>query len=484
MIPNKEKFDLVNWEIVSVNPIDKNWSWTDLFCFWAISIQSIIGFSLIASLYLIYDLNFFVVFFGGLIAVLLTIFFSNLIGSPSQKYGLPFPVILRSSVGLNASRYVSLLRGIVGIFMFGVQTFFLSKALVYLIRIFLFSFEGNLLDKEIFLIFFLGLNIIDWSSLIITFYIQYIFFSMGHKVLKKIIKFSAIFVYFGLCLFFILTVGENFIPVINSLKLSLNFENFISKSNILPLITVAGTMFAYFSILILNFGDFSRYVKNKNQLIKGNYTLIINYILISFFSIFIVIGSDIILTKNNIPVENILTNPNDIIGKLNNTYLTVVVLIFVIVATASTNLIANYVPSQNSLINFLPSKLSLKSSGLIVLILSFIIGSFWLTLLSQIGVLSIIDTVGSFFGPIFGIIVADIFLIKKNNLDGKDFFSSKQNSAYFYSNGWQLKSLYALFIGFIFAASTIWNVNLNFLQSFSWIIGGLISLIIYYLLSD
>ena len=484
MIPNKEKFDLVNWEIVSVNPIDKNWSWTDLFCFWAISIQSIIGFSLIASLYLIYDLNFFVVFFGGLIAVLLTIFFSNLIGSPSQKFGLPFPVILRSSVGLNASRYVSLLRGIVGIFMFGVQTFFLSKALVYLIRIFLFSFEGNLLDKEIFLIFFLGLNIIDWSSLIITFYIQYIFFSMGHKVLKKIIKFSAIFVYFGLCLFFILTVGENFMPVINSLKLSLNFENFISKSNILPLITVAGTMFAYFSILILNFGDFSRYVKNKNQLIKGNYTLIINYILISFFSIFIVIGSDIILTKNNIPVENILTNPNDIIGKLNNTYLTVIVLIFVIVATASTNLIANYVPSQNSLINFLPSKLSLKSSGLIVLILSFIIGSFWLTLLSQIGVLSIIDTVGSFFGPIFGIIVADIFLIKKNNLDGKDFFNSKQNSAYFYSNGWQLKSLYALFIGFIFAASTIWNVNLNFLQSFSWIIGGLISLIIYYLLSD
>ena len=484
MIPNKEKFDLVNWEIVSVNPIDKNWSWTDLFCFWAISIQSIIGFSLIASLYLIYDLNFFVVFFGGLIAVLLTIFFSNLIGSPSQKYGLPFPVILRSSVGLNASRYVSLLRGIVGIFMFGVQTFFLSKALVYLIRIFLFSFEGNLLDKEIFLIFFLGLNIIDWSSLIITFYIQYIFFSMGHKVLKKIIKFSAIFVYFGLCLFFILTVGENFMPVVNSLKLSLNFENFVSKSNIIPLITVAGTMFAYFSILILNFGDFSRYVKNKNQLIKGNFTLIINFILISFFSIFIVIGSDIILTQNNIPVENILTNPNDIIGKLNNTYLTVIVLIFVIVATASTNLIANYVPSQNSLINFLPSKLSLKSSGLIVLILSFIIGSFWLTLLSQIGVLSIIDTVGSFFGPIFGIIVADIFLIKKNNLDGKDFFNSKQNSAYFYSNGWQLKSLYALFIGFIFAASTIWNVNLNFLQSFSWIIGGIISLIIYYLLSD
>ena len=59
VIPTKEKFNLVNWEIVSVNPSDKNWNWSDLFCFWAVNFQSLIGFSLIASLYLVYDLNFF-----------------------------------------------------------------------------------------------------------------------------------------------------------------------------------------------------------------------------------------------------------------------------------------------------------------------------------------------------------------------------------------------------------------------------------------
>ena len=71
MIQVKSKNKLVNWEIVSVNPNDKNWNWSDLFCFWAVSIQSIIGFSLISSLYLVYDLNFYVVFFGGIIASLL-----------------------------------------------------------------------------------------------------------------------------------------------------------------------------------------------------------------------------------------------------------------------------------------------------------------------------------------------------------------------------------------------------------------------------
>ena len=43
-------------------------------------------------------------------------------------------------------------------------------------------------------------------------------------------------------------------------------------------------------------------------------------------------------------------------------------------------------------------------------------------------------------------------------------------------------ALTAIFIGFIFAASTIWNPQLNFLQSFSWMIGAFTSCITYYFL--
>ena len=279
-------------------------------------------------------------------------------------------------------------------------------------------------------------------------------------------------------------MGENYQSVINSAKIVLNFENFLSKSNLLPLLTVAGTLFAYFSILLVNFGDFSRYVKTEKELNLGNISLILNFVLISFFAIFIVIGSDIILIKNDINVEGLLTNPNDIIGKLDNSFLTVIVLFFILVASSSTNLIANYIPSQNSLINFLPKKLSLKSSGYIILLISFFVGILWLPLLSKIGVLSLVDTVGSFFGPIFGVVIADYFLIRNSNINSKDLFSSKPNSTYYYSNGWQIKGLYSIFVGFIFAAATIWNVNLNFLQTFSWIIGAIISFIIYYLLSS
>ena len=47
-----------------------------------------------------------------------------------------------------------------------------------------------------------------------------------------------------------------------------------------------------------------------------------------------------------------------------------------------------------------------------------------------------------------------------------------------------MKGVYSLIIGFIFSASTIWNPQLNFLMSFSWFIGAIISWITYYLLAS
>ena len=484
MNQDKSKNVLINWELVSVNPNDKKWDWKDLFCFWGNSIQSIIAFSLIASLYLVYELNFLIVFIGTLIGSFFIYLFASLIGKPSQKYGIPFPVLLRTSFGFKGAKYFALLRGLVGIFMFGIQTYFLSKAFTYLIRISIFSIDNTILDQDIFLTFLLGLNIIDWTSLILTILLQVYLFSKNHKFNKLFINLSALVVYFGMLLFALIVILYEYEYVTQAFSEIFIFQNIFIKTNILPLFTVAGTIFAYFSIVVVNYGDFSRYVKNDNELKKGNLSLILNLLLFSFFAVFIVVGADVILNKNLENMERILTNPTDIIGKFDNTKMTVIVLFFILFASASTNLIANYIPAQNSLLNFLPNKLNLKSSALIIAFLGFIIGIFWLPLLSQIGVLSFIDTFGSFFGPFFGIMIIDYYLIKDSNLINKDVFSSEKNSAYYYSGGWHIKAIYSLMMGFIFSASTIWNENLMHLQSYSWIIGAFISSLTYYLLAS
>ncbi len=483
MIQQKETSNLMNWEIVSVNPNNKIWNWKDLFCFWGSSIQSLIGFSLIASLYLVYQLNFFVVLIGCLVGSLFVYFFSNLIGKPSQKSGVPFPVFLRLSMGVYGARYVAILRGLVGIFMFGVQTYFVSKSMGYLIRISLFSIDSTILDKDIFLFFFMGLNIIDGLSLIFTFWFQYLLFNNGQRFIKSLINFSALFVYSGLVIFFIILIRENYNEIIDASNNLFQNNIIYSKENLIALLSVAGTFFAYFSIIIVNFGDFSRYAKSENEVNKGNLSLLLNLLIFSFLSVSLVIGSNVFFEKNSIPVDRLLTNPADIIGKIDNTFLTITALLFIMVASASTNLIANYIPSQNSIINFFPKKTSLKSSGIIIILLGFFLAVFWDPLLSKIGILSLVDTLGAFFGPTAGIMITDYYVIKNKNIINKDIFSSSKNGAYYYSGGWQIKSIYSLIIGFIFASATIWNVELRFLQTFAWLIGALVSSITYYLLA-
>ena len=230
--------------------------------------------------------------------------------------------------------------------MFGIQTFFLSKAISYLIRILIFSIDKSLLENEILLTFLLGLNIIDWISFVIVIAFQTLMFSTGIQFNKKLINISAVTVYAGMIFFF-------FVVFLSDVKITskafvdiLDLSNFFDETNIAPLITVAGTIFAYFSIIIISFGDFSRYIKDEKNLKKGNLSLIVNLVVFSFAAVFIVVGSDIFLSQKFEDINQIFTNPTDIIGKFDNLQITVVVLFFIIVASISTNLVANFIQSQ------------------------------------------------------------------------------------------------------------------------------------------
>ena len=82
--------------------------------------------------------------------------------------------------------------------------------------------------------------------------------------------------------------------------------------------------------------------------------------------------------------------------------------------------------------------------GTIVIFLGLLFAVFWDPILSKIGILSFVDTIGSFFGPIAGIMLVDYYVIKDKKIINKDIFSSNKEGAYFYSGGWQIKSIYSL----------------------------------------
>ena len=88
------------------------------------------------------------------------------------------------------------------------------------------------------------------------------------------------------------------------------------------------------------------------------------------------------------------------------------------------------------------------------------------------------------FGPIFGVLVADYYLFKKQQINHKELFYPKEQTEYIYSNGWNYKALYSLLIGSIFSLSSLLNENFIQYQSFGWIIGAFASYLVYYLLNN
>ena len=79
--------------------------------------------------------------------------------------------------------------------------------------------------------------------------------------------------------------------------------------------------------------------------------------------------------------------------------------------------------------------------------------------------------------------ITNYYLIDRSVINVKDIHLSLPNNTFYFSKGWHIKGVYSVIIGFIFASSTIWNYNLMFLQSYSWIIGAFVSGFIYYLLA-
>jgi len=486
VIQENTSISLKNWELVSVNPNNKTWNWKDLFCFWGNTIQSIIGFSLIASLYLVYELNIAVVFFGTLAASLLVVFLSNLIGKPSQKHGIPFPVFLRTSMGIVGAKYVAILRGLVAIFMFGVQSFFLSKSFGYLIRMSLFSIDNSFLDKEVFTYFYFGLNIIDWFSFLLAITLQIYLFRKSQNFTKLFINFSAIFVYIGLILFCIIIASTNLLDVTNLFKDLLTFDNVTSKSNIFPFLTVFGTMFAYFSIVIVNFGDFSRFVKDEGEMKKGNlYGLVGNIVLFSFITLMITGGTIAVFGEY-------VAQPTDMVAKVDNILLTIVAAFAFFSATVGINMVANFIPPAYDLANLMPSKISFRIGGLITAGFGFVIGGLWVAVITKMGMFPFVNTLGAILAPVFGIMICDYYLIKNQRLDVNDLFNGK-GGKYFYNGGFNSKAMYAWIISGYVAMGTVWPNLLIFDAlkdffanaggGFAWIIGAALGAVIHLAIS-
>ena len=93
-----------------------------------------------------------------------------------------------------------------------------------------------------------------------------------------------------------------------------------------------------------------------------------------------------------------------------------------IVATMGINIVANFVSPAYDIANLYPEKINFRLGGLITSILSVLVCP-WLFVSSPQAITLFVSIFGAVLGPLFGIIIADYYLVKRQAVAVDDLYS-------------------------------------------------------------
>jgi NCS1 family nucleobase:cation symporter-1 len=466
---------LYNKDLAPTDKKNKNWGWFEIFNVWANDVQSLFGYTLAASLFLTYGLNGWAVFLAILLAGFFIMWLVNLSGAPSVKLGIPYPVFARASMGVIGANFPAMVRGIVAMFWYGAQTYFASTAVALLLR----ALSGTTGGDDTFL----GMDGIDWISFIFVAGFQIYLFWQGIDLIRRFLNFAGPAVY-AVMIILMLTIwakaGGGLLSEVGNIFSGVgSYEG----GAFAAFLIIFGTMVAYFAAVVINFGDFARFVKNEKEMRKGNlWGLPGNIFLFSFIALMVTAGTVAVFGET-------LTNPTEMVARVGNLGLTIIAAFAFFAATIGINMVANFIPPAYDLANLIPSKINFRTGGLITSIVGFVIGAFWVSFISQVGMFPFVNTLGAILAPVYGIMIVDYYVIKKQRLDVNQLFSSKKGGKYYYNDGWNQKAFVAWAIAGVFSVSTVWagKWGLTLLAQipggFAWIIGAALGTILHLMMS-
>lgn len=461
---------LHNEDLAPLPESKRRWGSFEIFNVWTNDVQSLAGYTLAASLFITAGISGWWVFLAIVAAGALVMGLVNLTGRPSVKYGIPYPVMARSSMGVRGAQLPALVRGIVAIFWYGAQTYFASTAVALALNAILGTPGGGTV---------LGMNAVDWVSYVIVSIIQISLFLKGMDSITAFLNFAGPAVYVVMILLLgavWVQAGDELLPAVGSIFTN---DSVTGGAAISAFVGVIGTMIAYFSAVIINFGDFARFSRSQGAMRRGNLLgLPVSLAFFTFLSLFITAGAYIVYQDGT---GEPLTNPAEIVGLTGSVPLTVLAAVTFLVATIGINLVANFIPPAFDLSNLAPQRISFKQGGYITAVVAFVIGALWVSVISTIGLPTFVDTLGAVLAPLYGIMVVDYYVLRKQKLAVSDLYSASPDGAYYFTRGWNVRAVGAFALAAIFSVSAVWVPALQELSGFAWVIGAILGGAVYLL---
>jgi len=346
---------------------------------------------------------------------------------PGTKYGIPYPVLVRSSFGMRGANVAAMARALVACGWFGIQTWIGALAVDTLMS----TLWGGWADvgphKAIaFGAFWLlevaiilrGIEGIRW---------------LERSAAPLLIGGSAALLIWGF------DAGGGIGNVFSaSATLATDHQSFWAL-----FAPGLAANIGYWITLSLNIPDFTRYARDqRSQAVGQALAMPLTMTAFSFVGI-AVTAATIVIYGQAIwdPVALVARLLNDLPGLL------VFAMIVIVIAQLSTNMAANVVSPSNDFSNLSPRQISFRLGGVITAVIGIV--SFPWKLYSDVGayIFTWLGGYGSLLAAFAGVMIVDYWILRRTLLDVVDLY--RPGGRYWYAGGYNVRALLGVAIGVI-----------------------------------
>lgn len=430
---------------------------------------------------------------GGLIAAgmnwrqaVLTVFLGNIIvllpmmaiGHMGAKYGVPFPVLLRSAFGPQGAKIPAVARGLVACGWFGINTWVGGSAIYVILNALTNNFfQGSPLPV-------LGIDLAQTVSFLVFWASHLYFIRHGTESIRWLETLAAPF----LLAMALALLGWAYVTAGGFGEMLSAPSQFVEggakEGQFFATFIISLTaMVGFWATMALNIPDFTRFAKSqKAQIIGQAIGLPLPMALFAFISVAVTSATVSIYGEA-------IWNPVELAGRMGGVSV-IFALAALVVATLTTNLAANVVAPAYGFSNLAPSKISFRMGGYITAGIG--IAIFPWKLVEDAGSYIFTWLVGysALLGPIAGILIADYFLLRRTHLEVDDLFRNK--GVYAAQNGWNAAGLTAFALGaapnlpgFLHEAGFITSTPAIFdtIYGYAWFVGFAVAAAVYTLMT-
>ncbi|MGM1065435.1 NCS1 family nucleobase:cation symporter-1 [Saccharothrix sp. Mg75] len=451
---------------------EQKWGTYNIFAFWMSDVHSVGGYVTAGSLFLL-GLSSWQVLVALLVGIGIVQLFCNLVAKPSQQTGVPYPVICRSVFGVKGANVPAIIRGLIAVAWYGIQTYLASAALnVVLLKL----FPGLVPYAEVGQHGFLGLSALGWFSFAVLWVVQAAVFWTGMETIRRFIDFCGPAVYvvmFVLAGYLITEAGWG------AVDLSLGDVRHSGLDSVPVMLGAVALVVSYFSGPMLNFGDFSRYGRSFAAVKRGNLLgLPVNFLV---FSLLVVVTASL-----TVPVYGeLITDPVATVARVGTTFAIVLGALTFTVATIGINIVANFISPAFDFSNVSPQRVSWRAGGMIAAVGSVLITP-WNLYNNPEVIHYTLEVLGAFIGPLFGVLIAGHYLVSKQRVDVDDLFTMSPTGRYWFRGGYNPSAITATAAGAVVAVvPVLWTdgPGMRTTAQYSWFIGMAVGFAVHALLT-